>query len=92
MATDSEGSRRIDDPGSEILAALDRIERRLEMLEGRQRRIEEEILAAERRHTEHIGSFAPMSAEQHAAEEDWQRVVAAARQAMERERPLKGAD
>jgi len=39
MATDSEGSRRIDDPSGEILAALDRIERQLEMLEGRQRRI-----------------------------------------------------
>ena len=85
MATDSEVSRRIDNPGSEILTALDRIERRLERLEGRQRRIEEEILAAERRHTEHIGSFAPMSAEQRAAEEVWQRVVVAARQAMERE-------
>jgi hypothetical protein len=85
LTGNSEGSRRINDPGGEILAALDRIERRLEMLEGRQRRIEEEILAAERRHTEHKGSFALMTAEQHAAEEDWQRVVTAARQAMERE-------
>jgi F0F1-type ATP synthase membrane subunit b/b' len=85
MATDSEGSWRIDDPGDEILAALERIERRLEMLEGRQRRIEEEILAAERRHSEHIGSFGGLTQEQRAAEAEWQRVVAAARQAMERE-------
>ena len=52
MATDSEDSQRMAAPGAEILVALGRIESRLGMIEVRQRRIEEEILAAERRHSQ----------------------------------------
>ncbi len=86
MSEETASSQHIDDPGGEILTALGRIERHLQMIESRQRRIEEEILAAESRHSAHIGSFGGLSERQRAAEAEWVRVEASARQALEYER------
>jgi hypothetical protein len=60
------------------------------MIEVRQRRIEEEILAAERRHSQHIDSLGGLTENQRAAEAEWLRVEAAGQQAPQYER--EGAD
>jgi hypothetical protein len=85
MATDSEAPHPMDDPGREVLAALGRIEGRLERMEARLRRVEAAILAAERRRSPEPGTFAGVSDAHRAAEAEWARVEAAGRQALEEE-------
>ncbi len=81
MVTDPEDPQPVEEQGSKVLAALHRIEGRLEGLEVRLNRLEEEVLAACNRSFRSVGSFGGQTEAQRAAEEEWQRVEAAARRA-----------
>lgn len=85
MVTDPENTQPIEELASKVLAALDRLEGRLEGTEVQLRRIEAEVLAAEDRSFRQMGSFSGLTATQWAAEEEWKRVESAGRRALERE-------
>jgi hypothetical protein len=85
MATDPENPQLIEEPGSEVLAAVHRIEGQLEGIEVRLNRLEEEVLAACNRSFRPFGSFGGLTESQRVAEEEWKRVEAAGRHALERE-------
>jgi hypothetical protein len=76
---DPENPPPTEELGSKVLAALLRIEGRLEGMEVRLNRLEEEVLAACNRSFRPVGSFSGLTKAQRAAEEEWRRVEAAAR-------------
>jgi hypothetical protein len=83
MAADAEVPQPATEQDREIFRFLGQIEDRLEKMEVQLRRIEKEILAAENRSFRQVGSFAGLTAEQRAAEEEWRRTEAAGRAALE---------
>jgi hypothetical protein len=89
MTTDPGASQPVDDDlGGEILAALGRIEGRIEGLEVRLKRIEAAVIAAEHRRFYQrtlVGWDRSTDEAYRAAEAEWRRVEAAARRALEEE-------
>jgi hypothetical protein len=88
---DPENPPPTEELGSKILAALHRIEGRLEGMEVRLNRLEEEVLAACNRSFRPTGSFGGLTQTQRAAEEEWKRVEGTAQHALERQRQTNGS-
>jgi hypothetical protein len=85
MVTDPGNPQLTEEIGSKVLAALHRIEGRLEGMEVRLNRLEEEVLAACNRSFRAVGSFGGLTEAQRGAEEEWKGVEAAGRRALEAE-------